>query len=142
MLKTVFRDWLGIIEQDREIEDLKRKLQDIEDQLQQERELTETEIGDMEEEIEEIKQAFYESRPATADLSKKERQLLEVFLKEDKWKDKEDLAESMDISKDYAGTLVSRLRNNIEIKEKKVDKVGRKAFKLSQEERERIDQGF
>jgi DNA-binding CsgD family transcriptional regulator len=142
MLKTVFRDWLGIIDQDREIEDLKRKIQDIEDQLQQERNLTETEIGEMEENIEEIKQAFYESRPATADLSKKERQLLEVFLQEDKWKDKEDLAESMDITKDYVSTLVSRLREKIEVEEKKVDKIGRKAYKLSEEERDRIDQGF
>jgi DNA-binding CsgD family transcriptional regulator len=142
MLKTVFRDWLGIIEQDRNIEKIERKLEDLDQKIEDQKNMRKEELGQVEETVEDMKQMLYESRPATADLSKKERQVLELFLQENTWKDKEDIADQIDISKNYAGTLLTRLKEKMNVESKQVDQRGRKAYKLAEEEKQRIEQGF
>jgi DNA-binding CsgD family transcriptional regulator len=142
MLKTVFRDWLGIIKQDRNIEKIERKLEDLDQKIEAQKDMRKEELGQVEETVEDMKQMLYESRPATADLSKKERQVLELFLQENTWKDKEDIADQIDISKNYAGTLLTRLKEKMNVESKQVDQRGRKAYKLAEEEKQRIEQGF
>lgn len=120
--------------QDRKLEEIHAKIENLEEKVDSQE--------DLGEEVQELKQSFYDSRPVTAQLSETERELLEIFLRKEEWLDKSDISKEMDISKNYAGTLISNIRDQVEIQTKKVGSNNKKAYKLSEQARERIEQGI
>mgnify|MGYP002762948921 FL=1 len=141
MLKAVRRDWLGIIDQDRNIDRIESKLEEVDQKIEDQKEMRQEEISQVENQVEDVKEMLYESRPATADLSTKERQVLELFLQKNKWRDKEDIANSIDISKNYASTLLTRLKQKMDVESKQVSEKGRKAYRLTEDQRQKIETG-
>lgn len=135
MFKSILRDYLDLIDQEKELEKIHSRIDQLEEKIEDKDQETMKELED-------LKQMFYESRPVTSELSQKERQLLEIFLEEDTWKDKRDISQELEISRNYSGTLLSRLKEKVELQEKQVDQNGRKAFKLHQETKNRIEKGY
>ena len=132
------------LEQKEQMQDLRNEVKQLSEKLDKNQKEMDNKLEDYQEdtnkELENLKQMIYESKPVTQDLSKKERQLLELFL-DNEWVDKNKIAQHLDISANYSGVLVSRLREKIELETKEVDSNGKKAYKLPKEVRERIEQG-
>lgn len=134
MIKDFLKYYLDISNQESKLSDIEERLGTLEEKVDGQE--------DLGQEVEELKQSFYDSRPVTSDLSKRERELLEVLIRSDSWKDKSDLAKEMDISKNYAGTLLSEVQKNIDIQSKNIGSNNKKAYKLSEGARSRIEQGI
>lgn len=134
MLKSFLQYYLGIDDQSRQLQKIEEQLEDLEEKVDGQE--------DLGEELQDLKQSFYDSRPLTSELSQRQRELLEIFLKYDQWIDKRDIAEDLDISRNYAGTLISGLRDHVDIRSKKVDSNNRQAYKLSEDAKKRIEQGL
>ena len=135
MLKDFLKFWLDIPETEDKLEDIENRLGSLEEKLEDQEELGM--------ELNNLKQDFYDSRPVTSELSEKERNLLEIFLsREDQYIDKEIIAADLEISNQYAGVLVNRFSEKVDLEEKKVNEKGKKAWKLSKSVKERIEGGY
>ena len=135
MLKDFLKYWLDIPETEDKLEDIEKRLGSLEEKVEDQEELGM--------ELNNLKQDFYDSRPVTSELSEKERNLLEIFLsREDQYIDKEIIAADLEISNQYAGVLVNRFSEKVDLEEKKVNEKGKKAWKLSKSVKERIEGGY
>ena len=135
MLKDFLKYWLDIPETEDKLEDIENRLGSLEEKVEDQEELGM--------ELNNLKQDFYDSRPVTSELSEKERNLLEIFLsREDQYLDKEIIAADLEISNQYAGVLVNRFSEKVDLEEKKVNEKGKKAWKLSKSVKERIEGGY
>ena len=135
MLKDFLKFWLDIPETEDKLEDIENRLGSLEEKVEDQEELGM--------ELNNLKQDFYDSRPVTSELSEKERNLLEIFLsREDQYLDKEIIAAGLEISNQYAGVLVNRFSEKVDLEEKKVNEKGKKAWKLSKSVKERIEGGY
>lgn len=135
MLKDFLKYWLDIPETEDKLEDIEKRLGSLEEKVEDQEELGM--------ELNNLKQDFYDSRPVTSELSEKERNLLEIFLsREDQYLDKEIIAADLEISNQYAGVLVNRFSEKVDLEEKKVNEKGKKAWKLSKSVKERIEGGY
>lgn len=135
MLKDFLKYWLDIPETEDKLEDIENRLGSLEEKVEDQEELGM--------ELNNLKQDFYDSRPVTSELSEKERNLLEIFLsREDQYIDKEIIAADLEISNQYAGVLVNRFSEKVDLEEKKVNEKGKKAWKLSKSVKERIEGGY
>lgn len=118
--------------QDRELKEIKERLGNLEEKVDGQE--------DLPEEVDELKQEVYNMRPATRELTDRERELLSTLLNAEKWLEKEDISEELDISKNYAGTLITDLREkDIDIISKKLDSNNKKGYKLSEGQKQEID---
>jgi uncharacterized coiled-coil protein SlyX len=135
MLKDFLKYWLDIPEREDKLESIEDRLGSLEEKVEDQEELGM--------ELNKLKQEFYDSRPVTSELSEKERNLLEIFLsREDQYLDKEIIAADLEISNQYAGVLVNRFSEKVDLEEKKVNEKGKKAWKLSKSVKERIEGGY
>lgn len=134
MIKGFLQYWLGINQNDRELEEISNRLEDLENKVE--------DSENIKEDLEDLKHTFYDSRPVTSDLTKTERKLVEIFMSSEEWLDKKDLSEKMDITRNYAGTLISEISKNMDIQSKKIGSNNKKAYKLSESEKQRIEQGY
>jgi DNA-binding CsgD family transcriptional regulator len=133
MLKDFLKYYLDIGNQEKELEEIKERLGNLEQKVDE----YDQDLG---EEVETLKEEVYNMRPATRELTDRERELLSTLLNSEKWLEKEDISDKLDISKNYVGTLISDLRDKeIELVSKKLDSNNKKAYRLSDSQKKEID---
>jgi len=110
------------------------KVSDLEDRS----EFLQGKVTDLEDEVSELRQMVYQVAPTTADLSQREREAAGLWLADNKYRTRQDVADKLDLSEGYAGTLLSNLRQELEFDTRVVNDRGKKAFRLEDSERQRI----
>lgn len=95
-------------------------------------------VTDLEEEVSELRQLVYQAAPTTADLSDRQKEAAGLWLADNKYRTRQELADELDISDGYAGTLLSKLKDELEFDTRIVNDKGKKAFRLKDSERQRI----
>jgi len=98
----------------------------------------EDEVSELEGEVSELRQLVYQAAPTTADLSDRQKEAAGLWLADNKYRTRQELADELDISDGYAGTLLSKLKDELEFDTRVVNDKGKKAFRLEDSERQRI----
>lgn len=127
-LSSVIRDLTGII-------DLEKKVSDLEDRLNQ----LEKEKADRET-VERHSEVLRELQPISIELTDRERQILDVFIREEKYLTVSMIAEETGLSRSNAGAHMSNLKQKVEF-DIKTMKNNRKEYRLPEETKKEIFQG-
>lgn len=106
--------------------------------LQDRSEALQGRVTDLEDEVSELRQLVYQAAPTTADLSDRQKEAAGLWLADNKYRTRQELADELDISDGYAGTLLSKLWDELELDTRVVNDKGKKAFCLKDSERQRI----
>jgi predicted DNA-binding protein YlxM (UPF0122 family) len=94
-------------------------------------------IEKLEERIDDNQARLRELEPITVDLTNRQREVLEVFLKYDEKIDVTKIANELETTRNNAGSILSDLKKKIEFDVQTVEN-GKKLYKLPGEERDKI----
>lgn len=111
------------------------RIQDLESNLENIQE----EVESNHDEIRQLRELVYEVSPSTADLSERQKEMLGLFISENSFQTKSEIADSLGISNNHVTKLLCQLRDkDFSFEHMKVEDNGKRAYKLQEQERKKI----
>ena len=144
ILKSVLRDLLDLIDLEKNVDQNTQKLEDLQKKVSS---LEEGQVSqeELEENITQVKSEVREVRNqvldvvATLDMTDRQKDIIKILSDmAGSWVTKQEIADSLDISKNNVRTNINRMPDTVTIEETTQGSRGEKVYKITQEEKEKI----
>jgi len=133
MLSSILRDIVGMLELEKEVDDIDGEVSSLKERIQQ----LENDKA-QKERLESLEQRVRDLEPVTVNLTNRERQVLEIFFnKSGTWLDIDNVAKESGLSRSNAGSHMSNLKKKVEFDSRTLDN-NKKEYRLPEEQKEKI----
>ncbi len=124
-----------------QLQELLQQIQDTQDQVQGLETSMEDRISQLEDEVTQLRGQVTDMLPEM-DLSERQKQVVALYVGSNRPRTKQEIADELNISKQYASQLIIQVQDEVDMEVTQVDESGTRAYKLEPHERQKIRQGY
>ena len=140
LIKSVLRDLTGIINLEKKVDENSRQLDQLQETLQEVKEAStsQEELQELENEIRDVRNRVLDV-VVTLDMTDRQKDLIKVLADNaGTWMSKGEIGERLEISKNNVRTTINRMPDHVTIEETTQGKRGKKVYKITEKEKQRI----
>jgi DNA-directed RNA polymerase sigma subunit (sigma70/sigma32) len=124
-----------------QLQELLREIQNTQDQVQGLETSVEDRISQLENEVTQLRGQVTDMLPEM-DLTERQKQVVALYMGSNRPRTKQEIADELNISKQYASQLIIQVKDEVDMEVTQVDESGTRAYKLEPHERQKIRQGY